>query len=209
VRLEAEVLAKERQDVVLKAIGEVGFDVSEQDAAKFGQVRASAFHLKELNAEPFLQAGDGVADGGLGAVELFGRRRKATQRDNGLQDLPFIEGGAHILNISSKSMFNLGKRDYRFEILSRQYAFGRFRPLDSAGTIRGRDQIVQDRESESMKLALMAILLGASLCYGQNQGNFKPATSNVLDAQYPRVDSNSRVQIRFKAPDAAKVKPNF
>ena len=33
--------------------------------------------------------------------------------------------------------------------------------------------------------------------------------SNVLDAQYPRVDSNSRVQIRFKAPDAAKVKLNF
>ncbi len=60
-----------------------------------------------------------------------------------------------------------------------------------------------------MKLALMAILLGASLCYGQEQGDFKPAKSNVLDAQYPRVDSNSRVQIRLKAPDATKVKLNF
>jgi len=60
-----------------------------------------------------------------------------------------------------------------------------------------------------MKLALMAILLSASLCYGQEQGDFKPATSNVLDAQYPRVDSNSRVEIRFKAPDATKVKLNF
>jgi len=31
----------------------------------------------------------------------------------------------------------------------------------------------------------------------------------VLDAQYPKVDGNSRVQIRFKAPDASKVKLNF
>jgi enterochelin esterase family protein len=60
-----------------------------------------------------------------------------------------------------------------------------------------------------MKLAVMAIILGASLCYGQEQGDFKPATSNVLDAQYPKVDSNSRVQIRFKAPDASKVRVNF
>lgn len=39
-----------------------------------------------------------------------------------------------------------------------------------------------------MRLALMAILLGVSLCSGQEQGDFKPATSNVLDAQYPKVD---------------------
>ena len=60
-----------------------------------------------------------------------------------------------------------------------------------------------------MKLAVIAIMLGAALCYGQEQGDFKPATSNVLDAQFPKVDSNSRVQIRFKAPDANKVKLNF
>jgi len=53
------------------------------------------------------------------------------------------------------------------------------------------------------------MLAGASLCFGQEQGDFKPATSNVLDAQYPKVDSQSRVQIRFKAPDAAHVKLNF
>jgi enterochelin esterase-like enzyme len=60
-----------------------------------------------------------------------------------------------------------------------------------------------------MKLAVLAMLAGASLCFGQEQGDFKPATSNVLDAQYPKVDSQSRVQIRFKAPDAAHVKLNF
>ncbi len=60
-----------------------------------------------------------------------------------------------------------------------------------------------------MKLAVMALLLGGTLCFAQEQGDFKPATSNVLDAQYPKVDSGSRVQIRFKAPDATTVKLNF
>jgi enterochelin esterase-like enzyme len=60
-----------------------------------------------------------------------------------------------------------------------------------------------------MKLAGIVVLLAASLCLAEDPGEFKPATSNVLDAQYPRVDSNSRVQIRFKAPDASKVRVNF
>ena len=60
-----------------------------------------------------------------------------------------------------------------------------------------------------MKLAVTAIMLGASLCYAQEQGNLKPASSNVLDAQYPKVDSSARVEVRFKAPDAVKVKLNF
>src|SRR5947209_11710191 len=53
------------------------------------------------------------------------------------------------------------------------------------------------------------MLLAASFCFAQESSDFKPATSNVLDAQYPRVDGNSRVQIRFKAPDATKVRANF
>jgi enterochelin esterase-like enzyme len=60
-----------------------------------------------------------------------------------------------------------------------------------------------------MKLAVLAMLVSASLCFGQEQSDFKPATSNVLDAQYPKVDSQSRVEIRFKAPDATHVKLNF
>jgi len=47
------------------------------------------------------------------------------------------------------------------------------------------------------------------LCLAQASGDFKAATSNVLDAKYPRVDSNSRVEIRFKAPDATKMRVNF
>ena len=55
----------------------------------------------------------------------------------------------------------------------------------------------------------IVMLLCAGFCLAQDSGDFKPASSNVLDAQYPRVDSNSRAQIRFKAPDATKVSVNF
>jgi enterochelin esterase-like enzyme len=61
----------------------------------------------------------------------------------------------------------------------------------------------------AVKLVGIVILLAVSCCLAQEPGDFKPATSNVLDSQYPKVDSNSRVQIRFKAPEATKVKLNF
>ena len=57
-------------------------------------------------------------------------------------------------------------------------------------------------------IVLMAVMI-APFCLAQDLGDFRPATSNVLDAQYPRVDGKSRVQIRFKAPDASKVRVNF
>lgn len=56
---------------------------------------------------------------------------------------------------------------------------------------------------------LAVVLLAASVCFGQADGGFKPASSNVMDSQYPKVDGISRVLVRFKAPDAAKVKLNF
>jgi len=60
-----------------------------------------------------------------------------------------------------------------------------------------------------MRTIGIVMLLSASLCFAQGSSDFKPASSNVLDAQYPQVDSSSRVQIRFKAPEAAKVRVNF
>lgn len=64
-----------------------------------------------------------------------------------------------------------------------------------------------------MKMKLVGILglLVASACCAQegNMGNFQPASTNVLDGQYPRVGSDSRVQVRIKAPDATKVRVNF
>lgn len=60
-----------------------------------------------------------------------------------------------------------------------------------------------------MRVIAVGVLLAASFCFAQEQGGFKPASSNVLDAPYPKVDNNSRVLIRFKAPDASKVRVNF
>jgi 1,4-alpha-glucan branching enzyme len=65
-----------------------------------------------------------------------------------------------------------------------------------------------------MKPVAIALLLFASLCctrecYAQDAGDFHPATTNVWGAEYPRVDSAGRAQIRVKAPDATKVKVNF
>jgi len=60
-----------------------------------------------------------------------------------------------------------------------------------------------------MRLITIVALVAAPFCFAQDSGDFKPATSNVLDAQYPRVDGQSRVEIRFKAPDASKVRVNF
>ena len=60
-----------------------------------------------------------------------------------------------------------------------------------------------------MKCVGIAIILFASLCGAQQTGDFQPASTNVWGAEYPRVDSTGRVQIRVKAPDATKVRLNF
>jgi enterochelin esterase family protein len=60
-----------------------------------------------------------------------------------------------------------------------------------------------------MKQIALAIVLLASLCSAQESGDFRPATTNVWGAEYPRVDGTGRVEIRIKAPDATKVRLNF
>jgi enterochelin esterase-like enzyme len=55
----------------------------------------------------------------------------------------------------------------------------------------------------------MAIVLFASLCCAQEPGSFQPAETNVQGAEYPRIDSAGRAQLRLKAPDATKVQLNF
>ena len=57
---------------------------------------------------------------------------------------------------------------------------------------------------------MLAILFAftASVCWAAS-GEFRPATTNVWDAEYPRVDGSGRVQIRIKAAEANKVKLNF
>jgi len=66
-----------------------------------------------------------------------------------------------------------------------------------------------------MKHVKLPSLLCAALCavgsagVAEEPARFEPATTNVRGAAYPRVDSASRVELRVKAPDAAKVRVNF
>jgi enterochelin esterase-like enzyme len=60
-----------------------------------------------------------------------------------------------------------------------------------------------------MKTIGIVMFLLATLCCAQDAGTFQPATTNVWGAEYPRVDSTGRVQLRVSAPDAAKVRVNF
>ena len=60
-----------------------------------------------------------------------------------------------------------------------------------------------------MKQFGLSLVLLASLSYAQEPGDFRPAATNVWGAEYPRVDSAGRVEIRVKAPDATKVRLNF
>jgi enterochelin esterase family protein len=60
-----------------------------------------------------------------------------------------------------------------------------------------------------MKQLGLSLLLVASLSQAQEPGDFKPATTNVWGAEYPRVDSAGRVEVRVKAPEATKVRLNF
>lgn len=58
-------------------------------------------------------------------------------------------------------------------------------------------------------LILFAVLAFVTFTFAQDGGDFQPASTNVWGAQFPKVDSKGRVQLRVKAPDAAKVRVNF
>jgi hypothetical protein len=60
-----------------------------------------------------------------------------------------------------------------------------------------------------MVLASLCCVLFADLCYAQEAGDFEPATTNVWGAAYPRVNSEGRVQLQVKAPEATTVRVNF
>jgi enterochelin esterase-like enzyme len=60
-----------------------------------------------------------------------------------------------------------------------------------------------------MKRLGTLMLLFASLCCAQEPGSLQASATNVWGAEYPSVDNSGRVELRVKAPDAAKVKLNF
>jgi enterochelin esterase family protein len=56
---------------------------------------------------------------------------------------------------------------------------------------------------------VITMLLAVGLCWAQESDGFKPASTNVWGAEYPRVDGALRAQFRVKAPNATKVTLNF
>jgi enterochelin esterase-like enzyme len=60
-----------------------------------------------------------------------------------------------------------------------------------------------------MKLIAILLLLLGSISWAQESADFMPSDTNVWGADYPKVDSTGRVQVRIKAPDATKVRLNF
>lgn len=61
-----------------------------------------------------------------------------------------------------------------------------------------------------MKNFILALMLMAVCSYGFTQGNdfpegTKPASTNVIGAEYPRVDSEGRVYFRIQAPEATSI----
>lgn len=55
----------------------------------------------------------------------------------------------------------------------------------------------------------LSLMLAGGAALAAEPVEFKPAATNVWDAQYPRVDGEGRVSLRIKAPDATHVKANF
>jgi enterochelin esterase-like enzyme len=58
-------------------------------------------------------------------------------------------------------------------------------------------------------LALVVVQCCAAFASAQEPADFRPASTNVWDAQYPRVDGKGRVEVRLKAPEATTVRLNF
>ena len=54
-------------------------------------------------------------------------------------------------------------------------------------------------------LLCLSVLLPSGACWAQSEAGLQPAVTNVPGAQYPRIGADSRVEFRFKAPEAQKV----
>ena len=57
-----------------------------------------------------------------------------------------------------------------------------------------------------MKLIAMFCVLTCVICSAHAAGGAQPASSNVMGASYPRIDSDNRVTFQLKAPDAQNVR---
>jgi enterochelin esterase family protein len=65
---------------------------------------------------------------------------------------------------------------------------------------------MQASKGDTVRQLGIAILLFLGVCFAQESGDFYSASTNVWGAEYPKVDSAGRVQLRAKAPEATKVR---
>lgn len=65
------------------------------------------------------------------------------------------------------------------------------------------------RRTVTMLFAGLCCALLAAPGYAQDSDGFQPATTNVMNAPYPRVNDEGRVQLRVQAPEATTVRANF
>jgi len=56
-----------------------------------------------------------------------------------------------------------------------------------------------------MRNLVILQILALGLCWGQSADESKPASSNVMGAEFPRVFADGRASFRLKAPEAQKV----
>lgn len=54
-------------------------------------------------------------------------------------------------------------------------------------------------------LILLSVFMMSGICYAQDITNSKPASTNVLGIEYPRIFSDLSVVFQVKAPEARKV----
>lgn len=60
-----------------------------------------------------------------------------------------------------------------------------------------------------LRIVVLTVVFLASVCQAQQSTDFAPASTNVMGAEYPRVDKQGRVHVRITAPAANSVKLNF
>ena len=56
-----------------------------------------------------------------------------------------------------------------------------------------------------MKAIVLLSTLACAFCWGQAADESKPASTNLMGQEYPRVHADNRVTFRLRAPDAQKV----
>lgn len=79
----------------------------------------------------------------------------------------------------------------------------------SAYSHRKKHKVKNMGRTRKMLFAGLCCVLFVAHGYAQDADGFQPATTNVMNASYPRVDGEGRVQLRVQAPEATTVRANF